>query len=232
MSDEVVTPQVGILDETKQLSEGEKAALQHGEIIKKIIAAQTHQFEQNDRQARLAKLKRSVRVPTYNPETGNTRMALTTFVDDPSWKPSNEELRALVPLPQDSYNYIKLATNRHGLYAFPKQKGRRKPHMNQRNQEVRSASLVIFKGLFAKEDNLMRQGAQLAGLPYAGVPEESIDKLGTKSVQLAARQVLRSRRATRRRKNRMQQASRKVNVGILAGNQVNSYINHGGVYGR
>ena len=31
---------------------------------------------------------------------------------------------------------------------------------------------------------------------------------------------------------RMQQASRKVNVGILASNQVNSYINHGGAYGR
>src|SRR5208282_741169 len=62
----------------------------------------------------------------------------------------------------------------------------------------------------------MRQGAQLAGLPYAGVPEESIDKLGTKSMQLAARQVLRSRRATRRRKNRMQQAKKQVAAKIAA----------------
>src|SRR5271165_5228507 len=87
------------------------------EAIAKVVEQQMKQFDAGDRNERLQKLMRSGK---YNPSVEYT----------------DAELKVLAPLKRDRWNYIKLATNSHGLLSMPKQSGRRKKHLTKRAQEI------------------------------------------------------------------------------------------------
>lgn len=202
-----------------------------------------------DRAIRLAKARRGYRVELKH-EDG--RPYFLKCVLGPSVEPTDEELRAMVPLPQDRYTFTttinkdnrrvpfeiakevapRVALSAHGLLSYGKGHGRVKPHMSKRKMAVHNASLRIYKNLFAEAAKAAEVQAKKDGKPYVGIPEADLAKLGKRALRYGAREVFRSIKAAARYARRVQTASRKVQFGTLAGNQVNGVINAGGQYGR
>jgi hypothetical protein len=208
------------------------------EIIAQIKKAQEEQMATADRAARLAKARRGYRVELKHDDG---RPYTEVRVLGPSVEPTDEELRAMVPLPQDRWHYAtdihgvecepRIAMNKFGLYSIGKPgRGRKKPHMFKRKMAVHNASFRIYKTLFAQAAREADAAAKKEGKEYVGIPEEQLKKIGAKSIRLGAREVYRT--IKRRPQLAQQQASRKVNNGTLPGNQVQGYINQGGQYGR
>lgn len=183
------------------------------EAIAKVVEQQLKNHNAADRNERLQKLMRSGK---YNPSIEYT----------------DEELKALVPLKRDRWNYIKLAKNSHGLLSFPKQHGRRKKHMTKRGQEIKSMSLQIFKGLFEERAERLKAVCKKENIEYIGVPDSAIPELGARAAKQAMQQVNEKRRRKAQKARRRQEHSRKVNAGIITvGTSEKRFVNSGGQYG-
>lgn len=217
----------------------EQKPLTREEVVGKIREGQLQQMASADRERRLKIARRGYRVNL----THDDGRPYTSVVQlGPSVIPTDEELRAMVPMPEDRLNYTwanpkkgtagVVAENKYGLISVGRPHGRKKPHMSKRKQLVHGASLRIYKKLFAEAVKVAEAAAAKDGKPYAGVPEDYVQTLAAKSLRLGAREVYRSYKAQKRHERRIQQASRSVNNGLLPGNQVTGYINRGGEYGR
>lgn len=144
---------------------------------------------------------------------------------DPSVQPTLDELRAAVPLEGDTLKYKVIARGRLGTLAFPKQTGRRRPHMTKHAQHVKSESLRVFRHLFTNHVHTLEILARKAGEPFNGVPADDLPKLGARAAVLAAKAVKNTRAERRRRARNQQKLSRRINAGVVAGNiNVGRYI--------
>lgn len=214
----------------------------HAMVVAQINASIDQQMAAKDREYRLRIARRGYRVEVTcddpsHPSFGKTRTVRTQL--DPSIEPTDDELRAMVPLPEDRRRWAttingeectpRIAYNKHGIYSTtPKPKGRMRPHMSPAKQAVHCASLRIYKKLFLEAAASAEVAAAAEGKDYVGVPEADVKKMANKAIKLGAREVFRSRKAAARYERRVQAASRKVNAGLLNGNQVNAFINRGG----
>ena len=202
-----------------------------------IRTKQQEDFDRNDKAERLAIAKRK----STCGHAGNNPLFGKVF-DDPSIEWTLEELKALVPLDHDRLNYEwknekkgtegVFATNRHGLFSIPKPKGRRKPHMTKKAQDIKSASIRIFRKLFEQAGEKLKAMCKTENLEYIGVPDDSLPKLGASAARIAVREVVASSNASRRKVRRRQQFSRKVNAGLITiSASEKNYINKGGQFG-
>ncbi len=183
------------------------------EAVAKAVEQQLKNFDAADRNERLQRLMRAGK---YNPSVEYT----------------DAELKVLVPLKRDRWNYIKLAKNSHGLLSFPKTRGRRKPHMTKRGQEIKSASLAIFKQLFEERAERLMAVCKRESIEYIGVPDSAIPELGARAAKQAIVVVNDKRRAKAQKARRRQEHSRKVNAGIITtGTAERRFVEKGGQYG-
>ena len=218
----------------------------HAEVVAMILKQQQEHFDKNDHAERLALAKRKSESgqPWNNPLFGME-------FDNPSIEYTLEELKSLVPLERDRLNYAwtstkestksdkngkvthgGLAKNKHGLLSMGRAHGRLKPHMNQHQQAVKSASLRIFRELFQSRAELLQATAAEQKIEYLGIPDAMLPKLGKIAAQLAIKEVRAASKQTARKANSVQQHSRKVNAGLLGiSTSQKSYVNRGGQYG-
>ena len=207
------------------------------EVVAQILKQQEAAFDRADLAERLQKAKR---LSTCG-HIGNNPLFGMEF-DNPSIERTLEEMKALIPLERDRLNYNwenkdngthgVLAKNKHGLLSVGKQHGRLKPHMNLRQQAIKSASLRIFRELFQSRAELLQATAAAQKIEYLGIPDAMLPKLGKIAAQLAIKEVKAARKLKALRARRVQQHSRKVNAGLLTIlTSQKSYINRGGQYG-
>lgn len=148
------------------------------------------------------------------------------YINKDSKEKEIEDALLKVTLPGDEINYAKdkngnprLAKDRHGLLSFPKTRGRRKPHMTKHQNTVKSAAIGIFQRLFKSHGLKLEAAAKAAGEDFFGVPEKDLPRIGARAAMLALRQVRRENAEQRQRARRQQQFSRRVNWGLVNGNQ-------------
>ncbi len=206
----------------------------HDEAIAVVAKMQADQFEKQDHAERLAILKRK---STCGHAGNNPLFGLY----DPKVEFTLAELKILVPLDRDRMNYDwtneakktagKFARNIHGFLSVPKQKGKRKPHMNLHQQALKSESLCVFTALLETHIEKFKAVCLEKGLEYTGVPNEVIPAIGQQAARIAVHNV-NARDAAKRRKARcVQQHSRRVNASLPVTSQKN-FINRGGQYGN
>jgi hypothetical protein len=202
----------------------ESPAPTKAEVVAMILKQQEESFLRADHDERL-------KIALQRKKTGRYPELLGLKFDNPSIEYSLDELKVLVPLERDRMKYIKLAMNKHGLLSVGKPHGRLKPRMNKHQQAIKSASLHIFRSLFQSRSELLQATAANEKIEYLGIPDAMLPKLGAIAAQLAMKEVKAKRRSKRDVRKRMQQASRKVNYGLLAGNQAHNFIMKGNQYG-
>ena len=173
------------------------------EVVAQILKQQEAAFEHNDLAERLkigARLSKCGQ-PWNNPLFGMT-------FDDPSIEYTLAEMKVFVPLERDRMNYNwenkdkgtkgVVAANVHGLYAMPRGHGRRKPHMNLKQQAIKSTAIRIFKELFEKAGQSLKATCAKEEIEYLGIPDAMIPELGAKATSIAARVVKAANRARSR----------------------------------
>ena len=203
-----------------------KPQMTREQAIELVLGHQTKAFEQHDRNHRL-------------------QIALRKGIieADPSVEYTLEELKALVPQPQDRWNYDwvneekgtrgVVAKNAHGLLAVPKQRGRRKKHMTKHQQDIKSTSLSIFKQLFAAKAERLKAVCKKEEIDYLGVPDSAIPELGARAAKRALTVVKDKAKRKRDKARRRQKYSRAVNAGIFGNSRPGerNFIEHGGQFG-
>jgi hypothetical protein len=189
-------------------------------VVRLIVENQLKDYDRNDHAERM-KIGRRKAV--------NGDMNFVLF-NDPSIIFTLDELKVLVPLDRDRLHYTKLAKNMHGLLSIPKQKGRRKHHMSQRHQALKSESIRVFAGLL--ETHVAKFKATFAGtgVEYSGIPDDVISVIGKQAARIAIRNVNEAQRRKHTKARRRQEHSRKVNAGLTV-TSAKRYINRGGPYG-
>lgn len=209
----------------------------HEDMVALVRTNQEKDFDRHDRDERMRVLirKASCGHAGNNPLFG---------AYNPSLEYSLAELRVLVPLERDRLNYSfeptkpggtagKVAENRHGLCAVPHAGGRRKPHMNHKQQAIKSAAVRMFRKLVDEMSVSLRATCAEQEIEYLGIPDAMIPELGAKASRIAVREVTAQRKAHSRNKRRRQEHSRKANAGLLStSTQEAQYVNRGGKYGR
>jgi hypothetical protein len=205
-------PALATLDQ--QMTETPLPQMTKAQAVAVILARQESSFKEADYAERLAIAQRKG----------------LDIVKDPSYVPTIEELTAAVPLKRDRLTYKVFAKNTHGLLSVPKQKGRRRPHMTQHQQAIKSASLRHFKHLMEEKAERLRVVCAKEGFEYLGVPESAIPEIGKQAAILGMREVNEQRRAKNRKARRRQQFSRGVNAGLTATSE-KRYVNQGGQFG-
>lgn len=193
-----------------------KKPMTRAEAVAIILAKQEEAFNTSDYNERLAVAKRKG----------------LKLVEDPSYIPTIEELKAAVPLKRDRWNYVKLAKNSNGLLSVPKPQGRRKPHMTKKSQDIKSAALRIFKGLVADKAERIKAVCAKEGFEYLGIPDSAIPALGAEAAKRGMKEVHERRRAKNRKARRRQKFSRRTNANIPPRTSEKSYVEKGGQYGR
>jgi hypothetical protein len=213
------------------------------EMVATVRKAQENDFDKHDREERLKILIRKSTCGHY----GNN--PLFNYYN-PSLEYSLEELKVLVPLERDRWNYAwkseKVSTksdksgkvtegcyaeNRHGLYSVPRTGGRRNPHMSHKNQAIKSASIRAFRKLVEETGTSLRATCKEQEIEYLGLPDAMIPELGAKAMRIAVREVTAQRKAHSRDKRRRQEFSRRTNAGLINTSE-KSYVNRGGEYGK
>jgi hypothetical protein len=188
-------------------------------------AKQDAAFDQDDYRERLTIAKRLVakgKSPLF-------KLLLDPVINRP---PTLAELRVLVPLKRDRLRYIKYSLNRHGLYALPKPTVKRiKAHWNKAAQAVKSTALPIFRDLFTAAAEELEATCKQEQIEYLGVPESVGPALAEKAQNFARKSLGARYAAHRRRHNRMQSASRRINAGLMNGNQTKRFVNRGHQHG-
>lgn len=159
---------------------------------------------------------------------------------NPSITLTSDELQNLIPLEGDTMRYAKdketglprIAASRLGLMCFPKQRGRKNRHLTKSEMAIKSASLQIFRRLFAECAAHMEAKIKEKGEPFYGIPEDMLNQLGARAARLGAIQVGMNNRVARRHVRRQQALSRNINRGLLNGNiEPRNYVYSGGQYG-
>jgi hypothetical protein len=161
---------------------------------------------------------------------------------NPSIELTLEELMVLIPLKRDALNYEwenkakgthgVLAKNAQGFLAMGKAKGRRKPHMSGRKQEVKSESLHFFRSLFASHTEKLVAVCKEEKIEYLGMPDAVLPELRAKALRLAVRLVNAKRRLKRRQSRRRKDFSRRVNAGLITiSTNESKFVNRGSQYG-
>lgn len=200
--------------EVPKTEEAAPVKMTQAEIVAKIKKQQDEAFDKADHAERLT-------------------IAMRRGLINPCIEYTLDELKALVPLKRDRYRLIKFAVNRFGLYAGPRPKGKKKPHMSLPAQRIKSASLLIFQRLFKEKAENLEAVCGRENIKYIGVPESAIPEIGARAANLALGAVADDRKRKRKVRRRMQQFQRKVNAGILPGNTgERNYSFRGGEYGR
>ncbi len=207
------------------------------QLVAFIRTKQQEDFDRNDKAERLAIAKRK----STCGHAGNNPLFGKVF-DDPSIEWTLEELKALVQLDRDWLNYEwknekkgtegVFAMNRHGLFSIPKVKGRRNPHMTKQAQDIKSASIRVFRKLFEQAGESLKATCAKEQIEYLGIPDAVIPELGKKAGRIAIREIVAANKASRRAARRRQQFSRKVNAGLITKSaSEKNYVNKGGAYG-
>ncbi len=193
-----------------------KPQMTREQAVEYVLGHQIKSFEQNDIKQRI-------------------QIALRKGIIEanPSVEYTLEELKALVPQPQDRWNYIKIAKTSHGLLAVPKQRGRRKKHMTKHQQDIKSTSLSIFQQLFAAKAERLKAVCKKEEIDYLGVPDSAIPELGARAAKRALTVVKDKAKRKRDKARRRQKYSRAVNAGIFGNSRPGerNFIEHGGQYG-
>jgi hypothetical protein len=212
----------------------------HEEMVATIRKAQERDFDKHDREERLKKLirKSSCGQPWNNPLFG---------AYNPSLEYTLEELKILVPLERDrlSYNWVKkneagevitegcLSVNKYGLYSVPRPHGRLKPHMNHRQQAIKSAAIRVFRKLVEETSASLRATCKEEQIEYLGLPDAMIPELGAKAMRIAVREVTATRKYYTRKNRRQQEFARRTNAGLEQKSaSAKRYINRGEQYGK
>jgi len=193
-----------------------KPQMTREQAVEYVLGHQIKSFEQND-------IKQRIQIAL--------RKGIIT--ENPSIEYTLEELKALVPLPHDRWNYIKIAKTSQGLLAVPKQRGRRKKHMTKHQQDIKSTSLSIFKQLFAAKAERLKAVCKTEEIEYLGVPDSALPELGTQAAMQALTAVKDKAKRKRDKARRRQKYSRAVNAGIFGMNNPGerNFVEHGGQYG-
>jgi hypothetical protein len=206
------------------------------EAVAAIAKAQQNDFDRRDREERIAILRRKS-------DCGHAGNNPLFRLFNPSIEYTLDELKTLVPLERDRWNYDwvnekkgtrgAFALNRHGLFSIAKPRGRRHPHMSKIQQAIRSASLRIFRELFAARAEHLKATCEEQNIEYIGMPDAALPEIGQLASRLAMQEVMSKRRLKARKARRRQQHSRKVNAGLLTvSTSDKNYVNKGGEYGR
>lgn len=223
-------------DESKQETPEAKPVTM-AEAVAVIRKNQEKDFDRNDHAERL---KIAIRRSKCG-HAGNNPLFGMEF-DNPSIEYSLDELKALLPLDRDRLNYNWknekketggcLAVNRHGLYSIPKSRGRRRPHLNLRQQAIKSESLRVFRQLFTEVSQKLQATCKEQEIEYIGIPDAMLPELRVKAARIAIRTVTVRCRLKARAARRRQDHSRKVNAGLLTkATAEKNYANRGGQYG-
>lgn len=126
-----------------------------------------------------------------------------------------------------------LAENKYGLYSVPKAPttARKKPHMNHRQQAIKSAAIRIFRKLVEERGTSLRATCKEQEIEYLGLPDAMIPKLGEQATRIAIREITAQRKAYSRNNRRRQEHSRKVNAGLLSvATSETNYVNRRGQF--
>lgn len=201
------------------------------EIVQQIKGAQARNFQTNDYNRRLAKVRRSgyvVAVTNSDPESeffGKTKHERIFL--HPSVEPSYEELKQMAPEDSDRLNFDwknekkgthgVLATNRAGLFSMGKPRGRKNPHMTKNQQGIKSYSIIAFKELFEARAEVLKKAAADAGEKYVGVAESELAGLAAKAAVIGAKRFKAMKRVRRNEVRRRQNFHQLVNFGLLNG---------------
>ena len=212
----------------KQAPEAEaKPQMTREQAVAYVLDHQIKSFEQND-------IKQRIQL--------GVRKGIITV--DPSYEYTLEELKALVPLPQDRYNYDwvnedkgtrgVVAKNAHGLLAVPKQRGRRKKHMTKHQQDIKSTSLSIFQQLFTEKAERLKAVCKTEEIDYLGVPDSAFRELGKRAAMQALTVVKDKVKRKRDKARRRQKYSRAVNAGIFGNSRPSekNFVESGNQFGR
>ena len=203
-----------------------KPQMTREQAVEYVLGHQIKSFEQND-------IKQRIQIAL--------RKGIIT--ENPSIEYTLEELKALMPLPHDRWNYDwvneekgtrgVVAKNAHGLLAVPKQRGRRKKHMTKHQQDIKSTSLSIFKQLFAAKAERLKAVCKTEEIEYLGVPDSALPELGKQAAMQALTAVKDKAKRKRAKARRRQDFSRKVNVGTFGMNNPGerNYAERRGQYG-
>jgi|SRR5208282_1317441 len=223
-------------DEAKQEAPAEPTPVTMTDAVVIIRKNQEKDFDRNDHRERLAILKRKSEcgTPRNNPLYG---------MFNPSLELTLDELKAMVPLERDrlNYNWVNedketrgcFSVNRHGLYSLPKMHGRRKPHMNLRQQAIKSEALLIFRQLFNRAAEKLKATCKEQEIEYMGIPDAIIPELSQKATRFAISNVVGRRKVKSRADRRRKEHSRKVNAGLLTiSTSEKNYVNQESQYGR
>jgi hypothetical protein len=223
-----VAPEENLADGVaEQAPEAEaKPQMTREQAVEYVLGHQIKSFEQND-------IKQRIQIAL--------RKGIIT--ENPSIEYTLEELKALVPLPHDRWNYDwvneekgtrgVVAKNAHGLLAVPKQRGRRKKHMTKHQQDIKSTSLSIFKQLFAAKAERLKAVCKTEEIEYLGVPDSALPELGKQAAMQALTAVKDKAKRKRDKARRRQKYSRAVNAGIFGMNNPGerNFVEHGGQFG-
>lgn len=185
------------------------------QAVANVLARQLEQFD----------------VADYNERFQIAKRKNLDLVKDPSYIPTLNELKAAVPLKRDRWTYKKLAKTAHGLLAIPRQRGKRKPHLNKRQQTIKSTALRIFRSLMEAKAETLLAICKKEGIEYIGIPESAIPSVGAEAARRALQEVNANRKAKNRRARRRQQFSRDVNAGLTTTSE-KRYVENGGQFGK
>lgn len=177
------------------------------------LAAKYQEFQQNQ----------------WDEQVNQIRMGIAKrkgLLSDPSVVLSPAELREAAPLEGDKIRYAKdkagnlrIATNRHGMFSWPKpQGGRKRPHMTKHAMAIKSRAISIFRGMFTTHAAELEATAKEKGEQFLGVPTENLTKIGARASILAALYNKRDAKAARITRRNMQKLSRRINAGVVNGN--------------
>lgn len=121
--------------------------------------------------------------------------------------------------------YVRYAYDAHGYLAMPRRKGGRlRPHRNlktlQRKQDFTRIAQVLFQGALQSEFRAaMETAAGTSPYTMPQLTQEKVTKLQKWAVRHADGMLSRESSDDRRRARQRQDASRRINAGLIFGNQ-------------
>jgi hypothetical protein len=115
--------------------------------------------------------------------------------------------------------YLRYALDRYGRLSTGHKKGRIHKHWSKNQLAIKSRALEIFREKFSAYVDEMRREDAKDGKEFQGITSEEIAPIGAFAAKHGARQIRRNRRTERAARRARQKASRRVNFGLIQGNQ-------------
>lgn len=123
--------------------------------------------------------------------------------------------------------YVRYAFDRYGRLSLGHGKGRLKRHFTKTQLAMKSAAIEQFRAEYTAYESMMRIEDAKDGKAFQGVTEEEIMAFAPGATKRGVRAMRKQRRAEARAKRARQQASRKINFGMLPGNSDRRAHAHG-----